>query len=114
MKSGVLTFLLLGTCTLGGWCLPLKSVFVTFPGDVLKNMTDVELADVSNRWFISPVLKSWYGVLLIALVSSKHNLDGLYSSKGTNFECTVISMNVLAFHCPHGFVVVSCPASRAT
>ena len=30
--------------------LPIKSVFVTFPGDVIKNMTDVEMADVSSRW----------------------------------------------------------------
>ncbi|XP_029361733.1 matrix metalloproteinase-9 [Echeneis naucrates] len=28
-----------------GWSLPLKSVFVTFPGDVIKNMTDTELAE---------------------------------------------------------------------
>lgn len=35
-----------------GWSLPLKSVFVTFPGDIIKNMTDTELAEVSSRWFI--------------------------------------------------------------
>ncbi|XP_034732504.1 matrix metalloproteinase-9 isoform X1 [Etheostoma cragini] len=28
-----------------GWSLPLKSVFVTFPGDIIKNMTDMELAE---------------------------------------------------------------------
>ncbi|XP_077370305.1 matrix metalloproteinase-9 [Festucalex cinctus] len=27
-----------------GWSLPLKSVQVTFPGDIIKNMTDMELA----------------------------------------------------------------------
>ena len=32
------------------WSLPVKSVFVTFPGDVIKNMTDVEMADVNSRW----------------------------------------------------------------
>ncbi|CAB1335913.1 unnamed protein product [Coregonus sp. 'balchen'] len=42
----VLVFLVLATCTVGGWCIPLKkTVSVTFPGDVLKNMTDMELAD---------------------------------------------------------------------
>ena len=32
------------------WSLPVKSVFVTFPGDVIKNMTDMEMANVSSRW----------------------------------------------------------------
>lgn len=36
-----------------GWSLPVKSVFVTFPGDVIKNMSDVELAEVSSRWLLS-------------------------------------------------------------
>ncbi|XP_067095278.1 matrix metalloproteinase-9 isoform X2 [Osmerus mordax] len=45
MRSRVLALLLLGTYALGGWCLPLNSVFVTFPGDILKNVTDEELAD---------------------------------------------------------------------
>lgn len=31
---------------------PIKSIFVTFPGDIIKNMTDSELAEVSSRWFI--------------------------------------------------------------
>lgn len=39
-----------------GWSLPLKSVFVTFPGDIIKNMTDMELAEVSSRWFISSLM----------------------------------------------------------
>ncbi|XP_061696385.1 matrix metalloproteinase-9 [Syngnathoides biaculeatus] len=30
--------------TRDGWSLPLKSLHVTFPGDVIKNMTDMELA----------------------------------------------------------------------
>ncbi|XP_041861112.1 matrix metalloproteinase-9 [Melanotaenia boesemani] len=37
--------LLLGISVQDGWSLPLKSVFVTFPGDVIKNMTDTELAE---------------------------------------------------------------------
>uniref|UniRef100_A0A8C7KHQ8 Matrix metalloproteinase-9 n=1 Tax=Oncorhynchus kisutch TaxID=8019 RepID=A0A8C7KHQ8_ONCKI len=42
----VLVFLVLAMCTVGGWCVPLeKTVSVTFPGDVLKNMTDMELAE---------------------------------------------------------------------
>ena len=48
MKPGLLAVLVLGTFTLGGWCKPLKSVFVTFPGDVIKNMTNKELAEVSH------------------------------------------------------------------
>lgn len=35
-----------------GWTLPVKTAFVNFPGDILKNMTDMELAEVSSRWFI--------------------------------------------------------------
>ncbi|RXN03106.1 Matrix metallo ase 9 [Labeo rohita] len=45
MRLGVLAFLVLGTCSLRAWCVPLKSVYVTFPGDVIKNMTDIQLAD---------------------------------------------------------------------
>uniref|UniRef100_A0A4W5PSI1 Matrix metalloproteinase-9 n=1 Tax=Hucho hucho TaxID=62062 RepID=A0A4W5PSI1_9TELE len=42
----VLSLFVLGMCMLSGWCVPLKrSVSVTFPGDVHKNMTDMELAD---------------------------------------------------------------------
>uniref|UniRef100_A0AAZ3SWZ1 Matrix metalloproteinase-14 n=1 Tax=Oncorhynchus tshawytscha TaxID=74940 RepID=A0AAZ3SWZ1_ONCTS len=42
----VLALFVLGTCMLSGWCVPLKkSVSVTFPGDVLKSMTDTELAN---------------------------------------------------------------------
>ncbi|XP_005801450.1 matrix metalloproteinase-9 [Xiphophorus maculatus] len=37
--------LLLGIGVQNGWSLPVKSVFVTFPGDVVKNVTDVELAE---------------------------------------------------------------------
>lgn len=44
--------LVLGISIQDGRSLPLKSVFVTFPGDVIKNMTDTELAEVSSRWFI--------------------------------------------------------------
>ncbi|KAG5837776.1 hypothetical protein ANANG_G00216280 [Anguilla anguilla] len=51
MRSTVLALLVLGTCALGGWCLPLKSIFVTFPGDILKNRTDTELADDYLRRF---------------------------------------------------------------
>ncbi|XP_051950738.1 matrix metalloproteinase-9-like [Xyrauchen texanus] len=45
MRLGVLSFLVLGSCSLTVWCLPLQSVYVTFPGDVIKNMTDIQLAD---------------------------------------------------------------------
>ncbi|KAL2104041.1 hypothetical protein ACEWY4_000909 [Coilia grayii] len=44
MKSGLLSVLFLGTFALGAWCVPLKPVFVHFPGDVIKNMTSKELA----------------------------------------------------------------------
>lgn len=37
--------LVLGISFQDGWSIPLKSVFVTFPGDVIKNMTDTELAE---------------------------------------------------------------------
>uniref|UniRef100_A0A3Q4AFX9 Matrix metalloproteinase-9 n=1 Tax=Mola mola TaxID=94237 RepID=A0A3Q4AFX9_MOLML len=37
--------LVLGMSVQDGWSLPLKSIFVTFPGDVVKNMTDTELAE---------------------------------------------------------------------
>uniref|UniRef100_A0A672JCF0 Matrix metalloproteinase-9 n=1 Tax=Salarias fasciatus TaxID=181472 RepID=A0A672JCF0_SALFA len=37
--------LLLGISVQDGWSVPLKSVFVTFPGDILKNKTDTELAE---------------------------------------------------------------------
>ncbi|KAM6925101.1 matrix metalloproteinase-9 [Xenentodon cancila] len=40
--------LFLGTCIQDGWSVPLKSVnsvFVNFPGDIIKNMTDTELAE---------------------------------------------------------------------
>ncbi|KAI3357388.1 hypothetical protein L3Q82_015820, partial [Scortum barcoo] len=37
--------LVLGLSMQGGWSVPLKSVVVTFPGDIIKNMTDTELAE---------------------------------------------------------------------
>uniref|UniRef100_A0A3Q0R7D5 Matrix metalloproteinase-9 n=1 Tax=Amphilophus citrinellus TaxID=61819 RepID=A0A3Q0R7D5_AMPCI len=37
--------LFLGISVQDGWSHPLKSVFVTFPGDIVKNMTDTELAE---------------------------------------------------------------------
>ncbi|KAM6928753.1 matrix metalloproteinase-9 [Lycodopsis pacificus] len=36
---------ILGISIQDGWSLPLRSVFVTFPGDIIKNMTDTELAE---------------------------------------------------------------------
>lgn len=45
MRSAVVAFLVLGMFALGGWCLPVSSVSVTFPGDILKDMTDGELAE---------------------------------------------------------------------
>lgn len=47
MRLSVLAFVVLGTCALGTWGHPVKSVFVNFPGDVIKNMTDDQLAKVS-------------------------------------------------------------------
>lgn len=44
--------LVLGISVQDGWGLPVKSIFVTFPGDVVKNMSDTELAEVSNRRLI--------------------------------------------------------------
>lgn len=37
--------LIIGISIQDGWSLPLKSVFVTFPGDINKNLTDTELAE---------------------------------------------------------------------
>uniref|UniRef100_A0A3P9PGQ2 Matrix metallopeptidase 9 n=1 Tax=Poecilia reticulata TaxID=8081 RepID=A0A3P9PGQ2_POERE len=37
--------LLLGIGVQNGWSRPVKSVVVTFPGDVIKNVADVELAE---------------------------------------------------------------------
>lgn len=37
--------LILGISVQDGWSSPLKTRFVTFPGDIIKNMTDMELAD---------------------------------------------------------------------
>uniref|UniRef100_A0A8C6PUS4 Matrix metalloproteinase-9 n=1 Tax=Nothobranchius furzeri TaxID=105023 RepID=A0A8C6PUS4_NOTFU len=37
--------LILGVSVQNGWSLPVKSVFVTFPGDIIRNMTDMELAE---------------------------------------------------------------------
>ncbi|KAL1020821.1 hypothetical protein UPYG_G00005160 [Umbra pygmaea] len=46
MSSGALGLFVLAVCMSAGWCVPLKkTVYVTFPGDVLKNMTDMELAE---------------------------------------------------------------------
>lgn len=52
MRSCTLVLLVvLGITLQDGWSLPIKSVFVDFPGDIIKNMTDIELAEVSSRWF---------------------------------------------------------------
>ncbi|NP_001032959.1 matrix metalloproteinase-9 precursor [Takifugu rubripes] len=46
MRSCTLVLLVvLGVTLQDGWSLPIKSVFVDFPGDIIKNMTDIELAD---------------------------------------------------------------------
>lgn len=42
--------LVLGIGVHDGWGHPVKSVFVEFPGDVIKNMSVVEQAEVSSRW----------------------------------------------------------------
>lgn len=33
-----------------GSTIPLKTVFVEFPGDIIKNMTDTEMAEVSTQY----------------------------------------------------------------
>lgn len=53
MRSSILAFMILGACTLSAWCKPIKSIFVTFPGDVINNMTDKQLAEVSIAWLLS-------------------------------------------------------------
>ncbi|GAA6106094.1 matrix metalloproteinase-9 [Tachysurus ichikawai] len=45
MRISILAFMVLGACTLSAWSHPVKSKFVSFPGDILKNMTDIEMAD---------------------------------------------------------------------
>nr|ABO86718.1 matrix metalloproteinase-9 [Ictalurus punctatus] len=45
MRISIWAVMILGTCTLSAWCHPIKTIFVTFPGDVIKNMTDFELAE---------------------------------------------------------------------
>lgn len=45
MRCCTLVVLVLGISMQEGWSLPVKSVFVTFPGDIIKNMTDMELAE---------------------------------------------------------------------
>ncbi|KAL6458907.1 hypothetical protein MHYP_G00323790 [Metynnis hypsauchen] len=51
MRLSALAFTVLGTCALSVWCHPIKSVFVNFPGDVIKNMTDTELAETYLKRF---------------------------------------------------------------
>uniref|UniRef100_A0A3B4WHD2 Matrix metalloproteinase-9 n=1 Tax=Seriola lalandi dorsalis TaxID=1841481 RepID=A0A3B4WHD2_SERLL len=43
--------LVLGIGMQDGWSLPIKSVSVTFPGDIIKNMTDTELAETYLKRF---------------------------------------------------------------
>lgn len=52
----IVVCLALGIGMQPAWSHPLKSVFVTFPGDVTKDMSETELADVSSRWIF--VLKN--------------------------------------------------------
>lgn len=58
----LLVCLLLGISTQNGWSLPLKSVFVTFPGDIPKNMTDSELAEnyLKNFGYMNSVERSGF------------------------------------------------------
>ncbi|XP_060787993.1 matrix metalloproteinase-9-like [Neoarius graeffei] len=51
MRIHILAFMVLGACTLSAWCHPIKSIVVTFPGDVIKNMTDIELAESYLKHF---------------------------------------------------------------
>lgn len=68
MRLGVAAFLVLGTCSLTAWCVPLKSVYVSFPGDVIKNMTDIQMADVSISTYSFMVSKSTFSPLLFEIV----------------------------------------------
>uniref|UniRef100_A0A4W6CP42 Matrix metalloproteinase-9 n=1 Tax=Lates calcarifer TaxID=8187 RepID=A0A4W6CP42_LATCA len=43
--------LVLGISVQDGWSRPLKSISVTFPGDIIKNMTDTELAETYLKRF---------------------------------------------------------------
>lgn len=52
MKAGLFAVLVLGTFTLGVWSVPLNSVFVKFPGDIIKNLTNKDLAEVSQTLLI--------------------------------------------------------------
>uniref|UniRef100_A0A669D5L0 Matrix metalloproteinase-9 n=1 Tax=Oreochromis niloticus TaxID=8128 RepID=A0A669D5L0_ORENI len=58
----LLVCLLLGISTQNGWSLPLKSVFVTFPGDIPKNLTDSELAEnyLKNFGYMNTVERSGF------------------------------------------------------
>ncbi|KTG46396.1 hypothetical protein cypCar_00003989 [Cyprinus carpio] len=80
MRLGVLAFLVLGTCSLRAWCVPLKSVYVTFPGDVIKNMTDKQLADeyLQRYGYIDVLQKSG----LQAVVSTSKALKQLQKQLG--------------------------------
>uniref|UniRef100_A0A673N5T9 Matrix metalloproteinase-9-like n=1 Tax=Sinocyclocheilus rhinocerous TaxID=307959 RepID=A0A673N5T9_9TELE len=80
MRLGVLTFLVLGTCSLRAWCVPLKSVYVTFPADVIKNMTDTQLADeyLKRYGYIDVLQKSG----LQAVVSTSKALQKLQKQLG--------------------------------
>ncbi|KAI4902282.1 hypothetical protein NFI96_034707 [Prochilodus magdalenae] len=48
MRLRTLVFMVLGTCALSVWCHPINSVF---PGDEIKNITDVELAETYLKRF---------------------------------------------------------------
>lgn len=80
MRLGVVVFLVLGTCSLRAWSAPLKSVYVTFPGDVIKNMTDNQLADeyLKRYGYIDVLQKSG----LQAVVSTSKALKKLQQQLG--------------------------------
>ncbi|KAG1933101.1 matrix metalloproteinase-9 [Pimephales promelas] len=80
MRLGVVVVLVLGTCSLRAWSAPLKSVFVTFPGDVIKNMTDNQLAEeyLKRYGYIDVLQKSG----LQAVVSTSKALMKLQQQLG--------------------------------
>ncbi|XP_077079492.1 matrix metalloproteinase-9 [Siphateles boraxobius] len=80
MRLGVVVFVVLGTCSLRAWSAPLKSVHVTFPGDVIKNMTDKQLADeyLKRYGYIDVLQKSG----LQAVVSTSKALKKLQQQLG--------------------------------
>ncbi|KAG7283873.1 hypothetical protein CRUP_034060 [Coryphaenoides rupestris] len=80
MGSSAVALLVLGMCTMETWGLPVRSVFVTFPGDVVKNMTDIEMADkyLKRFGYVNSLQRSGFESLL----STTRALKKLQSQMG--------------------------------